>query len=85
MLNMDARVTAAEAATLLPGVSRHVIAMWVARGKLTPVGRRGRSPVYRWGDILRVESAMRNSPYSSRAADRDRKPDRHRGLLVATH
>lgn len=45
---------AAEAA----GVSRDVIYQWKARGKLTPVNRRGR-PRYRALDVLRAEAATR--------------------------
>lgn len=74
MLDLDAEVTAAEAASQLPQISRQLIAMWVKAGKLTPCGRTGRSPLYRWGDILAVEAATRNSPYSSRYRWRDRKP-----------
>lgn len=55
MLNLDARVTATEASTGLPGVSVALIGMWVRLGKLHATGRRGRSPLYRWGDILIVE------------------------------
>lgn len=65
-VNLDALVTASEAATVLPDVSRHLIAMWVRAGKLAPAGQRGRSPLYRWGDVLAVEATMRRSPYSSR-------------------
>ena len=83
MFDMDALVTAAEAAAQLPGVSRHLIGMWVTNGKLAARGRRGRSPLYRWGDVLAVEAAMRNSPYSRRGAAHDRKSDRQLGQLVA--
>lgn len=60
-MNMDALVTATEAAAGLPDVSRHLIGMWVQHEKLTPKGRRGRSPLYRWGDIVAVEAATRTS------------------------
>ncbi len=75
-MNLDALVTAEEASTRLPGVSRHLIGMWARLGKLEVKGKRGRSPLYRWGDLLTVERAMRNSPYGrARKFDptRDRK------------
>ncbi|MGW1071561.1 MerR family transcriptional regulator [Streptomyces sp. NPDC002537] len=49
--------TTAEAAEAA-GVSRDVIYQWKARGKLTPVARRGR-PRYRALDVLRAEAATR--------------------------
>lgn len=55
MLNLDALVTATEASAGLPDVSVKLIGMWVRLGKLHPAGRRGRRPLYRWGDILVVE------------------------------
>lgn len=64
-MNSDALLTAAEASQLLP-VSRHLIGMWKTLGHLTPAGRRGRSPLYRWGDLIRVERDMRRSPHSHR-------------------
>lgn len=67
--NRDARVTAAEAATLLPGLTRHAVYMWVQSGKLAPVGKRGRSPLYRWGDLVDVECSTRMSVRSSRNLD----------------
>lgn len=59
-MNLDAKVTAVEAAPML-GVDRHRIYAWRAFGKLRPVGTRGRSPLYRWGDLLRVERETRRS------------------------
>lgn len=49
-----AHVTAAEAARLL-GIDRHLIYVWRSEGKVAPVGRRGRSPLYRWADLVAVE------------------------------
>lgn len=49
-----ARVTAAEAAKLL-GIDRHLIYVWRSDGKVKPVGKRGRSPLYRWADLVAVE------------------------------
>jgi len=66
----DTRVTAAEAALLLGDVSRHLIYFWVAAGKLAPVGKRGRSPLYRWGDLVAVELATRLSRRSARNPQR---------------
>lgn len=60
-MNMDALVTATEAAAGLPDVSRHLIGMWVQHGKLQAKGHRGRSPLYRWGDIVAVEASTRTS------------------------
>jgi hypothetical protein len=82
-MNLDALVTATEAASVMPDVSKHLIGMWVANDKLKPRGRRGRSPLYRWGDLVAVEAQMRNSPYSHRGAANDRKPARQTGQLAA--
>jgi hypothetical protein len=60
-MNLDALVTATEAATRLPDVSRHLIGMWERLGKIGRRDMRGRSPLYRWGDILAVEADMRTS------------------------
>jgi hypothetical protein len=66
-VDLDAEVTAVEASKML-GVDRHVIYMWRALGKVEPVGSRGRSPLYRWGDLLAVESKTRaNDPAGQRA------------------
>jgi hypothetical protein len=63
----DARLPAHLAARLV-GVSRQLINSWRASGRLQPVGRRGRSPLYRLGDILRVEADTRRSSQSRRAS-----------------
>lgn len=60
-VNLDALVTAPEVAAVMPDVSRHLIGMWVRQGRLTVRGRRGRSPLYRLGDVVAVEAAMRLS------------------------
>jgi hypothetical protein len=66
-VDLDAEVTAVEAASVL-GVDRHVIYMWRALGKVDPVGSRGRSPLYRWGDLLGVERETRaNDPAGQRS------------------
>jgi hypothetical protein len=65
-LNPAALVSALEAASQIPGVSRQLIAMWRRNNKLKPAGKRGRSPLYRWGDIIAVEQATRASKHSTR-------------------
>lgn len=54
----DALVTATEVHAVWPDVSVQLIGMWVRHGKLEPKGRRGRSPLYRWGDVTAVEAAV---------------------------
>lgn len=58
-VNPDATLTATEAAKLIPRLSRYAVGMWKARGKLRPVGKRGRSPLYRWQDLVAVERQTR--------------------------
>lgn len=60
------RVTATEASSQLGDVSPQLFAMWVRNGKLKPVGKRGRSPLYAWGDVIDVEKATRTNPNSAR-------------------
>src|SRR5262249_24503153 len=70
--NLDAEVTATEAAAsdaLRGNVCRHLIGMWKHKGKLTVRGMRGRSPLYRYGDILKVERDTRRSGYSHRSEE----------------
>lgn len=52
----DALVTAATGARAL-GISRQVIAMWKRDGKVTPAKHRGRSPLYRLGDLIDANTA----------------------------
>lgn len=64
----DRLVTAAEIAVLIPTVSRHLVYVWRGTGKLTERGKRGRSPLYRWGDVTALETATRrNDPAGQRA------------------
>lgn len=63
--NLDAKVPAGFAARRL-GVSRQLIRRWCQLGHLHPVGQDGRSPLYRWGDLVTLELAMRENPRSSR-------------------
>ncbi len=67
MYDLDARLTGAQAASVA-GVSRQLIRRWCQLGHLTPVGQRGRSPLYRLGDVIKAEHATRESGRSSRAA-----------------
>jgi hypothetical protein len=59
-MDRDAQVTASQAVAVLGEgmVSLALICMWRRKGHLKPVGKRGRSPLYRWGDILAVETRM---------------------------
>jgi predicted site-specific integrase-resolvase len=56
-LDRNARVTPSEASPSL-GVSIQLISMWRRNGRLRPVGKRGQSPLYRFGDLLDVERDM---------------------------
>lgn len=69
-MNLDALVTATEAAAspALDDICRHLIGMWKVTGKLEVKGRRGRSPLYRYGDVLDVERQTRRSGFSHRIA-----------------
>lgn len=73
IVNLDAHVSAREAAGYPPmrkhGVCRHLIGMWKRLGKLAPVGQRGRSPLYRWRDVLQVEADTRRSGQSHRSTE----------------
>jgi hypothetical protein len=63
-------VTALQASRILPTVSRHLIYVWRAQGKLHPHGMRGRSPLYRWSDITAVERQTRTSDPAGQRARR---------------
>lgn len=71
-MNLDALVTAREAedypALRAAHVTRHLIYVWRAMGRLKVRGHRGRSPLYRFGDVLRVERETRRSGSSHRGA-----------------
>jgi hypothetical protein len=54
-VNRNALVTATEISQLL-GVSVQLVAMWRLAGDLRPVGKRGRSRTYRFGDAVDVEA-----------------------------
>jgi hypothetical protein len=60
LIDLDALVTAAEAAPPL-NISIAAICMWRNRGKITVAGHRGRSPLYRYGDLLTVEQSTRHN------------------------
>jgi hypothetical protein len=76
-MNLNALVTATEAATRLPDVSRHLIGMWERLGKIQRHKMRGRSPLYRWGDILAVEAETRISPLG-----RKREAQQHHAIAA---
>jgi hypothetical protein len=61
-----ALVTATEAATLIPSVSRHLICVWRAQGRIRIQGKRGRSPLYDWAELCHVEAKTRTSGHSWR-------------------
>jgi hypothetical protein len=61
----DRLLTAAEVETVTtipetgkPAISRHLVYMWRAAGLLEPRGMRGRSPLYRWSDVVTVDARM---------------------------
>lgn len=56
-MNRNHEVTATEASLLLP-ISVQLVSMWKRNGKLQPVGTRGRSPLYRFGDLVDLEKDM---------------------------
>lgn len=70
IVDLDALVTAREVETYEPlrqhHVTRYLIGMWRHTGKLQVRGSRGRSPLYRFGDILQVERDTRTSGRSYR-------------------
>lgn len=45
-------------ATGKPTVTRHLVYVWRGMGLLEEQGKRGRSPLYRWGDVTEVERTM---------------------------
>lgn len=69
IVRQDAMVSAAEVERLIPTVSRHLVYVWRAQGKLSPAGRRGRSPLYRWCDVVAVERDTRLSDPAHQRAD----------------
>jgi hypothetical protein len=68
-VNLDAQVSALEAADWLAkaGVCRHRVYAWRSQGRFKSVGKRGRSPLYRWGDVLQAEAETRMSGLSHRS------------------
>ncbi len=61
----EALVTAAQAARAL-GVTRHVVGMWKVNGKIEPRKHKGRSPLYRFGDVIDANAEALASGYSHR-------------------
>lgn len=67
-MDMDARLTGAEAANRA-GVTRQLVYRWRLLGHLNPVAYNQKGhPLYRWGDVLKAELTTRKSPMSRRAA-----------------
>ena len=89
IVDLDAQVSARQAAGYPPmikaGVCRHTIAWWRSSGRLTPVGQRGRSPLYRWRDVLEAERDTRLSPLGAPRVSSCRSCDRaaERALVAA--
>lgn len=79
-MNLDTLVTATEAAAErgLP-VTRHTIGMWRHAGKVEVKGWRGRSPLYRWGDLVDVE---RKTRLATRHCHRSRPQPRRRSIAA---
>ena len=73
-MNPDALVTAVEIESKLVTVSRHLVYVWRGSGRLKARGKRGRSPLYRWGDVVKLEA-------ETRAAD----PAGQRARALAEH
>lgn len=62
-------VTAVEIEQQLTTVSRHLVYVWRSQGRIKAYGKRGRSPLYRWGDVVKAEAATRTAdPAGQRAA-----------------
>lgn len=61
----EAMVTAAQAARAL-GVTRHLVGMWKLAGKIEPKKCKGRSPLYRFGDVIEANAEALASGYSHR-------------------
>ena len=81
-MDFEALVTPAEILTQMPDLERHTITMWAQRGKLTAKKHRGRTPLYRWGDVLAVERDTRLNPKSRRHRTR-RLNQRQPSMLAA--
>jgi hypothetical protein len=69
-MNADALVTAVEIEQQLPTVSRHLVYVWRGTGRLKARGKRGRSPLYRWGDVVKLEAATRAADPAGQRASR---------------
>lgn len=65
-MDPETRLTAPEAAMTSLGITADVVRQWKARSLIEAVGKRGRSPLFRWGDLLAVERDTRRSGYSHR-------------------
>lgn len=69
-MDADALVTAVEIEQELPTVSRHLVYVWRANGRLEVRGKRGRSPLYRWGDAVALEAETRLADPAGQRATR---------------
>lgn len=74
-----ARVTATEASWLLADLTRSGVVRLVERYEVPKVGMRGRSPLYRWGDLMDAERRARATGKSTRHRSR-----RRTGLILAS-
>ena len=70
-MNLDAQLTASQAA-LAVGVTKQTFNHWRKQGYVQAVGADQGRAIYRYGDVLQVERAMRNANQSSRGAVRRR-------------
>jgi hypothetical protein len=70
LMDPEVRVTAADIAREMPTVSRHLVYMWRSSGRLKERGKRGRSPLYRWGDVVKLEAQTREADPAGQRASR---------------
>jgi hypothetical protein len=63
-------VTAVEIERQLTTVSRHLVYLWRSQGRITERGKRGRSPLYRWADVVRAEAETRTADPAGQRATR---------------
>ena len=64
--NADTKVTIAEIRTVFPKVTQGTVYMWAQRGKIRRAGKRGRNPLFYWGDVVAAETETRLTPQSTR-------------------
>lgn len=66
----DTLVSAVQIERQMPTVSRHLVYVWRGLGRLKERGKRGRSPLYRWGDVVKLEAATRTADPAGQRASR---------------